>query len=329
MDLDRLEKDVFPLVSIVIPSYNAEKTIGQCLESIKNQSYPNLEVIVVDDGSKDETIKSVSKYNVSIIALENNYGAPHAMNVGAELAKGEYIFFLDSDALAPKWLIEKTVDILKKNADYAAGGGWYVANEGHRLYSLLVNIGMLSRLHGTKQVQVYEGRVVPQVYGCFLAFRRNVLEKEKFSEEVKAIYDQEFMARLASKGYKIFFAKDLFVFHPVPSTLSKIVKLIRIQSMWLGVVGKKRPIIAKYHALLLFGAVSVLVLSLFVSPLVLGLVFVAYTAMQFHHFLLARRYFPISFRQILSLVGLSNILFVTSLISFTIGLLVKPRSHWK
>lgn len=324
-----LEKDVFPLVSIVIPSFNAEKTIGQCLESIKNQSYQNLEVIVVDDGSMDETLVSASKYDASIITLKENRGAPHAMNVGAEFAKGEYIFFLDSDAWAPKWLIEKAVNILTKNADYAAGGGWYVPTNGHKLYSLLVNINMFSRLHGTEQVQVYEGTADPQVYGCFLVFRRNVFNKEKFSEEFKAIYDREFMARLAGKGYKIFFAKDLFVFHSVPSTLFKIVKNIRIQSMWMGVVGKKCPIITKYYVSLLFAAISALVLSLFISPLVLALVFVAYTAAQLLHFLMARRHFLISLRQVLSLVALTYIVTISSVVGFTIGLFVRPRSHWK
>jgi hypothetical protein len=188
---------------------------------------------------------------------------------------------------------------------------------------------MFDRIHDAKKIQVYEGKVDPQVYGCFLGFKRSVLNDEKFSENFKAIYDREYMARLAHKGYKVLFVKDLFVFHPAPLTLSKSIQSLSVQSMWMGVVGKQCPIIIKYHLSLLFAVIAALVLSLLISPLILAFVFVAYAFVQLVHFLKVRSRFSITPKKVLLLLALTYILTATVLFSFTIGLFMKPSSHWK
>jgi glycosyltransferase involved in cell wall biosynthesis len=324
-----MEKDSLPKVSIIIPCFNAEKTIKSCLDSVMEQSYPNLEVIVIDDGSKDKTVEIVSKYPVRLIPLRINFGAPHAMNVAAEVTNGKYIAFLDSDASAPKCLISKTVDIFEKNADCEAGGGWYKPVEGNKLYSSLIDIGMHSRKTGANPIQVYEGKADPVVYGCFMVFKKDILSKEKFMEQYKAIYDREFMARLCSKGSKVFFSSDLFVFHPVPATLRKVIKTSWVQSMWLGFVGKKRPIIIKQNIVLLLATVFAILLSIFVWPIIFPLFLFFYAGIQFRHFFLVRKKFSLSLKQVLSLVGLNYLIVIISLVGCTIGLLVKPRIHWK
>jgi glycosyltransferase involved in cell wall biosynthesis len=328
-EIVKVRNEDFPLVSVIIPSFNSARTIDSCIKSILNQTYQNLEIIVVDDGSSDCTLESASKHNVLVIPLKENSGAPHAMNVGAEKARGEYVFFMDADALAPQWLIKKAVDLLIENTSCVAVGGWYIPNAGHALYSLIVHINMLNRSRAPKQVQVYEGKVDPQIYGCFLGFRRFLFNKEKFSETLKAIYDREFMARLTNKSYKVMFARDLFVFHPVPSTLSKIVKTIFVQSMWMAVAGKKCPVIIKYHLFILLMVMSALVLGFLISPLVLVFFFTAYTIVQLLRFLRVRRLFLLSFKKILTLVALTYILTTTTTIGFVLGLVITPSSYWK
>lgn len=90
-----------PLISVIIPAYNTEKFVGKCIESIQNNSYKNLEIIIVNDGSTDNTATVVSKYaeNDSRIVLINkeNGGVSIARNTGIDAAKGEYIAFVDSD----------------------------------------------------------------------------------------------------------------------------------------------------------------------------------------------------------------------------------------
>ncbi|MEA5466982.1 glycosyltransferase family 2 protein [Leptothoe sp. PORK10 BA2] len=96
------------LVSIVIPAYNAAKFLSEVIQSVLNQSYQNWELLVIDDGSTDNTAELVSKYSkkdsrVRLISKENG-GVSVARNLGAQLAEGELIAFLDSDDL---WLPDK------------------------------------------------------------------------------------------------------------------------------------------------------------------------------------------------------------------------------
>ena len=87
------------LVSIIIPVYNAENTILRCLESIFLQTYENLEIIVVDDGSIDKTLqilKTISDKRLKIISKDNG-GVSTARNKGLDIASGEFIAFIDSD----------------------------------------------------------------------------------------------------------------------------------------------------------------------------------------------------------------------------------------
>lgn len=92
-----------PLVTVIIPAYNAEKTIGETLESVFRQSYPSVEVIVVDDGSTDNTPALVENYaktymNIRYIRQENS-GVAAARNTGIRASKGEYVAPLDADDL--------------------------------------------------------------------------------------------------------------------------------------------------------------------------------------------------------------------------------------
>lgn len=96
-----------PLISVVIPVYNREKTILRALNSVLGQTYPNIEVIVVDDGSTDATVQIVRNCideRVRLICLSGNQGANRARNAGISEAKGDYIAFQDSD---DEWLTDK------------------------------------------------------------------------------------------------------------------------------------------------------------------------------------------------------------------------------
>lgn len=88
-----------PLVSIIIPAYNASKTINKCVDSALKQTIKEVEVIVINDKSKDDTLDKLKEYGNKIILINNakNLGPSESRNKGIEKAKGKYIFFLDSD----------------------------------------------------------------------------------------------------------------------------------------------------------------------------------------------------------------------------------------
>ena len=88
-------------VSIIVPAYNAQKTIGRCIESILNQTYTDFELLVMDDGSKDETPEIIDRYaakDARVIAVHKpNSGVSDTRNQALDRASGRYIQFLDAD----------------------------------------------------------------------------------------------------------------------------------------------------------------------------------------------------------------------------------------
>ncbi|HEY4877001.1 MAG TPA: glycosyltransferase, partial [Puia sp.] len=110
-----------PLVSIVIPTYNREKFIGSAIRSVLEQTYKNLEVIIVDDGSQDRTKEIVHSFQDErvIYFYQTNKGRSVARNFALKHAKGSYVTFLDSDDLYYKDKIEKQVRFLEKNKKFS------------------------------------------------------------------------------------------------------------------------------------------------------------------------------------------------------------------
>jgi glycosyltransferase involved in cell wall biosynthesis len=86
-----------PCVSVVMPAYNAEKFIAAAIESVLNQTFKDLEILVVDDGSRDGTAGVVARYPAVSYVAQKNAGASSARNRGVALARGEFIAFLDAD----------------------------------------------------------------------------------------------------------------------------------------------------------------------------------------------------------------------------------------
>ena len=105
-----------PMVSIIVPVYNGEKSIERCLRSIQNQSYTNIEVIVVNDGSTDHTEKVIKKYVEEDARFhyikKDNTGVSDSRNIGMASAKGEYFQFVDGD----DWLVKRATEEFVRTA---------------------------------------------------------------------------------------------------------------------------------------------------------------------------------------------------------------------
>lgn len=104
-----------PLISVITPAYNAERFIGDTIDSVLDQTYANWEMVIVDDRSTDNTTSIVEEYRkrdnrIKLIVLEENSGSAVARNTAMENAKGRYIAFLDSD---DRWLPEKLAKQLR------------------------------------------------------------------------------------------------------------------------------------------------------------------------------------------------------------------------
>lgn len=114
---------MFPLISIIIPVYNVAPYIEKCLETVISQSYENLEIILVDDCGSDNSMDIVRDFcsshigNFVLLNHERNRGLSVARNTGVKHAKGDYLFFLDSDDELPKDAIRNFVQYLNKHGD--------------------------------------------------------------------------------------------------------------------------------------------------------------------------------------------------------------------
>ncbi len=118
---------VDPKVSILMPAYNAEKYISAAIESILSQSLTDLELLIIDDGSRDKTVEIITSFTDSRIRLmknKMNLGVAATRNAGIAAAKGEYIALLDADDVALPGRLEKQVAFLDANPDYGLVGTW-------------------------------------------------------------------------------------------------------------------------------------------------------------------------------------------------------------
>lgn len=117
-----------PLVTVIMTAYNASRYIAEAIESILNQSYKNLEVLIVDDGSTDTTYELAGKYmdqdkRVHVYTLKRNAGPSLASNFALKKAHGEYIARMDADDISGSDRIEKQVEFMQKNPDVVIVGG--------------------------------------------------------------------------------------------------------------------------------------------------------------------------------------------------------------
>ena len=116
-----------PKVTVFIPVYNREKYVGEAIESILAQTFSNFEILLVDDGSTDQsvdTIRSFSDPRIRLVCNEGNLGIPKTRNKGVELARGQYMAMLDSDDRAYPKRLEKQVAFLDLHPKYAQIGSW-------------------------------------------------------------------------------------------------------------------------------------------------------------------------------------------------------------
>ena len=131
-----------PKVSVIIPAYNHEKYVGATIESILNQTYENIELIIIDDGSRDKTWDVISSYEKQceerlagfIFKRQENSGTCVTLNRLTSLATGKYVFFIASDDIAASESVELFVKFLEQNDDYAlvVGENAIIDEEGRR-----------------------------------------------------------------------------------------------------------------------------------------------------------------------------------------------------
>ncbi len=187
------------LVSVIIPVYNRENTIKRAIDSVLCQTYANLEVVIVDDGSTDNTVKIVNEYEdnrIKLICQKENGGANRARNIGIANSGGEYIAFQDSD---DEWFPDK----LRIQIEQMKSHGYMACYSPYNLYEneIVSTVPFYYDNVDKYQINLRKTLMKHNAIGIpTLIIRQSVLElleKEYFDEYMPRLQDYDFVIRIA------------------------------------------------------------------------------------------------------------------------------------
>ena len=201
------------LVRIIIPVYNLEDYIENCLNSVVNQTYRELEILCIDDGSTDnsaEKIKAFAEKDPRVKYLyQENAGVSAARNKGLDEATGEYVMFVDGDDYIHWYMVERFIEEAKANtADI-------ICSNTKRTYSLDENVNAAHHSKTGKSITIEDAYLFNNCgYGIIgNLFSRDILVSEKFITELSFCEDVCFMAKALMKAKSIFKVDQLYYYY--------------------------------------------------------------------------------------------------------------------
>jgi GT2 family glycosyltransferase len=216
--------EAVPLASVIVVCWNAADVLGRCLDQLFAQDYARYEIIVVDDGSEDDTLAVAeatrARGELAIVSSSRNRGCPHARNLGVAHARGDVIAFIDADGFAaPDWLgnlvvrfeqdpmvggVASTV-FFDANPLVINGAGGIVNRQGWA--------ADLSMNESYERAQIASEALYPM--GCGMALRRSALERVgPFDDRMLNYYDDvDYGMRLWRAGYSVVVASDAWIDH--------------------------------------------------------------------------------------------------------------------
>lgn len=231
----------FPKVSVIIPVYNGERFLSEAIESVINQTYPNWEIIAINDGSTDRSMEILKHYKSKLSSLihvinQENLGPSVARNSGIKKAKGEYIAFLDYDDLWLSEKLEKQVKFLESN------------NEISLIYCdcyIIDNNSNIEKDTYSEKTKFIKGKIFKKLLSNNFIPTSTVLLRKKvlddvglFNLEYKISQDYDLWLRISDKYLIDFLKQPLAKYRFHSESISKDVKLMtnedfQILKYWL------------------------------------------------------------------------------------------------
>ena len=195
-----------PLISIIIPCFNAEKTLEKCLKSVVQQSYANLEIIIIDDGSTDETSLIYNKFQsnderILVLKLQNS-GVSKARNTGVKAATGDYICFVDSDDWAELNYCSELYSLLVgENADISIVEASYEDENGNVLCSKPISDEKIFDGNRALVLLLEDQEIQSHPWGKL--FKADLLKNVHFPENLKCFEDYSTLFKIFNKAVKV------------------------------------------------------------------------------------------------------------------------------
>jgi len=195
-----------PLISIIIPCFNAEKTLEKCLKSVVQQSYANLEIIIIDDGSTDETSLIYNKFQSNderiLVLKQQNSGVSKARNTGVKAATGDYICFVDSDDWAELNYCSELYSLLVgENADISIVEASYEDENGNVLCSKPISDEKIFDGNRALVLLLEDQEIQSHPWGKL--FKADLLKNVHFPENLKCFEDYSTLFKIFNKAVKV------------------------------------------------------------------------------------------------------------------------------
>ena len=213
-----------PKISVIIVNYNGKKLLENCLESLFKTDYNNFEVILVDNNSTDGSMEFVTKNypNVIVVKLDSNKGFAEPNNIGAKIAKGEYLLFLNNDTVTTTNFISEMVKVLEKDEKIAICQSLLLKPDGN-IDSSGDFIDKMGIVYNSK-TKIDEIKEISSARGASMLIRKKIFDKlggfdEKFFFSFE---DVDLGWRSWILGYKVVIVPNSIVYHSAGKTSSNL-----------------------------------------------------------------------------------------------------------
>lgn len=218
-----------PLISVVIPVYNGEKTIRETIKSILNQTFADFELIIINDGSQDSTLKAISTFQDPRIKVFSflNAGLAASRNRGISLASGDYISFIDADDLWTPDKLEAQIEALKANPEVAVAYSWtdYIDESG-RFFRQGPHFTFSGDVFARLLLSDFVGN------GSNPLIRKEVFTKTGgFDESLNAVEDWDMWLRLAARYEFVAVPYPQILYRQSPSSMSANPQKMEVASL--------------------------------------------------------------------------------------------------
>lgn len=234
------------LASVVIPVYNAEKYVARCINSVLSQTYRNIEVIIVNDGSTDDSLKiceEISKYDDRIVIIDKkNSGVSDTRNIGIEAAKGDVITFVDADdELMPTFIHNYLNKMKQYDVDIVMGDAINVTGESRNPRNTFLKNDLLCDANGAIK-EVLNQKCVSGT--CWAKLYKTALVKQvKFPKNITIGEDLRFLLDLLPKAKSIAITPlSEYLYYIVPGSALRTATLEK----WLPEITYCEALIEKY-----------------------------------------------------------------------------------
>ena len=243
--------NIRPMFSVIVPAYNNGKYISKCIDSVLKQTFSDLELIVVNDGSTDDTVEVIKEFEkqdarFKLINKENG-GVSSARNVALDQVKGQYVLFLDSDDWYEPDYCKDLADILKEN-------------DADIIFSTKFYIGESKIVEAGKNAVDYPDSVIDLLSKFTYSFAMTCIKRDfltsdlRFNEQLHYYEDGEFLTRLlALKPYIVYNENISFHYRPGSLTHSKFTKKTLSQIETISIIDKRFRGISKKMDMVLNG----------------------------------------------------------------------------